>query len=286
MTIQIGYEIEFLSKMDYRQLMQALKTDLGLRFDPGRRQQYQYWDLKEDGSVEYEGREEQDFVGHELVSPIMPKDQGLETLKKVFDWMKSSRKHITNDTCGFHVGVSLSDKVLTRNLNRQKLVCFFEEEKILKKFKRTVNEYCSGHRVDIASRIRANSDYDHETRYALTKSGKIIEVVSFLDSDCDCPIYTKNGFFEFSEEKYRSVNLSKLRGNNPYLEFRAIGGRNYHRKYRDISRIIDHYCDIVEIAADPNRMEEKFKKAKVRVMKEIVRMAKSKKYSERLCMVD
>jgi hypothetical protein len=63
--------------------------------------------------------------------------------------------------------------------------------------------------------------------------------------------------------KYRSINLTKLKGNDPYLEFRMAGNRGYHENFEKIKRLMLRYAFMIKISFDPEAFKtEYYKKLK------------------------
>ena len=49
-------------------------------------------------------------------------------------------------------------------------------------------------------------------------------------------------------EKYCAVNVGKLEYKNPYVEFRVIGGENYHWRFEHIQRAINDFSRSMDMS--------------------------------------
>jgi Putative amidoligase enzyme len=244
MGARIGFELEFIGMGGRDEIITQLHRELGIRVQSFFNS-YRNWYLTYDGSVvpDFRGWNE---IGeaYELVSPIMSLEKGLKTIKEMFAWM-NRRRHYTNASCGFHVGVSFSSRKKMGRLNLDKLVILFDEKRILTQFQRNGNDYCLPHKEDTDFTISKVLCEDGIVRNALI------------------PEYMPAGAItSFSRDKFRSINLGKYRGSDTgsYLEFRAIGGRNYHKKYQKIKAAINHYVRIMDWASESNKGQAAFQR--------------------------
>jgi len=210
--IQIGYEIEFGSKYDRKTIAKGLKDDLDLKLFSWNPLPYKCWSLVNDTSLKFS----ENINPHELVSPVLPLEEGISILQDIFTWMKDNRC-VTNHTCGFHVNLSFNEKRLTKQMDLLKLILLLDEETILRQFQRLRNSFCQGHQ-GVLRYYAYDGDYVNERDL---RSGLIYEKEMF-------------------------VNLLKLESN--YLEFRGMGNRNYHKRYSEIILNIYHFVDCMEKA--------------------------------------
>src|SRR5271154_450246 len=137
--VLIGYEIEATSPWSSGDTLNHFTQDLKVRkLDPYvDNNQYLGWQAKYDGSI----KNYRDYYEPvELVSPIMPYDEGMELLPRALQWM-IDKKIYTNSTCGFHVGLSLPPQIM-KKVNRLKMAMLLDESSILSMFKRTESTYC------------------------------------------------------------------------------------------------------------------------------------------------
>ena len=122
----------------------------------------------------------------------------------IFRWFENNGI-LTNDTCGFHVNLSYKKKELNYMLDLMRLVLCFNEEKWLKVCKRNDNEY-TGCYIDTLILDARSRVFDNEEK-----------IYNWIDKK-----------LEDLTDKYRTVNIENLEEDNPYIEYRCLGGVGYH----------------------------------------------------------
>jgi Putative amidoligase enzyme len=242
MTFKLGFETEFTAPIEAATLSRGLGQK-GIAIMPQGRdantggRAYDRWFLVPDGSI----RPQIGFFPYELVSPIMTFDDGLQNMKIIFDYMSAIGSE-TNDSTGFHVGLSFTDARRIEKMDNLKLVLLLNESKVLRTFGRTSNRYCMGHLQDLRKTIRT---------IAQQYTGGQAQVDRLVDTEDKLRRIIQT-------DKYRTVNFGKLR--TGYLEFRAMGGRDYHKKYDQIVETIHHFAECMDAASDPTKFEGKHKR--------------------------
>ena len=176
----------------------------------------------------------------EIVTPIWPLAKGISNLKRIFKWFEKN-DIVTNDTCGFHVNISFKNKSLNWMIDPTTLVLCFNEEKWLKVCKRHGNEYTDCH-IDELLTSKPRKPFTDETK-----------ALSWIDKEI------KDGI----DERYHSVNWGHLETDNPYVEYRCLGGIGYHLRYGLMSKAIVEMARNLERAL-PNGKGTGFKTVKVR----------------------
>ena len=186
---QIGFEFEIGSPIGLRTVCKKIKDELGIV------------GLK---TVEEFTVETQLKYNGEIITPIWPFQKGMINLRRIFRWFERNGI-LTDDTCGFHVNLSYKKKEFNYMIDPMRLVLCFNEEKWLKVCQRQRNSYtnCYINELIIDSRRRM---FDNEE--------KVYEWI--------------NKRLEFLKDKYRTVNIENLETDNPYIEYRCLGGRGYH----------------------------------------------------------
>ena len=201
---------------------------------------YAFWNLTHDTSIkDSEGRsdeEDQDGYGVEIVSPALRPSIALEQLALVLDVLGKYDIE-TNESTGIHVNISLEN---LESFDPLKLVLFMGDEHILKKFDRTANTFTN-------SQIRRVVD-------SISASGKVPKSVDELIA------LGREGLKETG--KYFSVNLTHL---PKYLEFRAAGGADYHKRLHDIREVMGRWLTAVEIAAKPDMYRNEYLKKVIKL---------------------
>lgn len=196
---------------------------------------YEFWNLTHDTSIkdseDRSDEEDQDGHGVEIVSPPTPPAKALEQLAIVFDILDKYEIE-TNESTGIHVNISLENM---EGFDPLKLVLFMGDEHILKKFDRAANTFTN-------SQIRRVVD-------SISVTGRVPKSVDELIA------LGTEGLKETG--KYFSVNLQHL---PKYLEFRAAGGANYHKRLRDIREVTGRWLSAVEIASKPDMHRKEYLK--------------------------
>jgi hypothetical protein len=184
------------------------------------------WVIKPDGSL--------GLAGVEIVSPIMPLPEFVRVCPKMFDYITKYGE--INDDCGFHIGMSIKGvKNLGQSLDIVKLSLFTDEDYIYKYFDmRKYNQYAKSAQGEIrASNI-----------------GKDKMIRKFIE--------TKKVETEYSDEHYMAINVEHLNTKNEYIEFRYIGGKDYHRKWDRVKNVVAQYAFNLSLACDPEYKKKEY----------------------------
>jgi len=242
--MRMGFELEMMSPLNRPAFIEKLHADLGiLAVEPQRFSQRDYtkWQVVNDGSIRSLSANRdlrQPAYGHELISPPLPFEEAMEKLRLCFNWMTDNNVE-TNDTTGLHIGLSFDDLSKNAQLDGAKLAFLLDENKILKLFGRGRNRYCHG--VVPAIRKKIKSQMEHSARIGGVPDVPLNsgELKKFLPTD-----------------KYYFVNFTKL-ASQGYLEFRGMGGLNYHKRFDDVRSSINHFADCMDQAADPSKTSKR-----------------------------
>lgn len=198
------------------------------------------WVIKPDGSL--------GLSGVEIVTPILPLNEFLQITPKVFEWINNIQGDI-DDKCGFHISMSLKNvKNLGQSLDITKLSLFMDEGYIYNFFKmREFNSYArSAH--DTISRSYINMN-------APKLTAKLVDEQSLEK--------------EYPSDHYMAINIEHLNSANEYIEFRYLGGANYHRKWDKIKSVIAHYVYDLSLACDPTYKKKEYEHKMVRLLNKI-----------------
>jgi hypothetical protein len=160
----------------------------------------------------------------------------------------------TNETTGLHVGLSFNEAEKIHTLNMAKLSCILDESEILDKFGRKNNRYCKPTLPQIRKSMLRKIEQDLRQN-GVPRVPTSVEELSRYAGQLD---------------KYHFVNYSKVpRG---YLEFRGMGGTNYHGRFDEIKECVLHFVECMDIASDPNKTNRRLEGK----MKTILRAGKKK----------
>ena len=186
---QIGFEFEIGSPIALRSVCNKIKNELGIA------------GLKTvvDFTVETKLK-----CNGEIVTPAWPFRKGMVNFRRIFRWFEKNGI-LTDDTCGFHVNLSYKKKEFNYMLDPMRLVLCFNEEKWLKVCKRNDNEY-TGCYIDALILNARSRVFDNEEK-----------IYNWIDKN-----------LEYLTDKYRTVNIENLELDNPYVEYRCLGGLGYH----------------------------------------------------------
>jgi gamma-glutamylcyclotransferase (GGCT)/AIG2-like uncharacterized protein YtfP len=180
--------------------------------------------------------------GIELISPPIKLKNFYDQLNEFWHWAEH-RKIITNNTCGFHVGISLPDQT-TNKIDKLKLLFFLGENYVLKMFKREHNQYTKSSFDYMIHNLEYGLDYDEASK-----------AFSLLKTDLN---KLANHFFlqtlAVSTDKYHSINVR-----SKYIEFRLAGG-NYLEQKNDIENTIMRYIRAMVIASTPEAEKKEYAK--------------------------
>ena len=187
---EIGFEFEIGSPWGMKNTCDRIRRDLGIT---GLKPQV---DVTVETPQKYNG---------EISTPVWSFRQGMVNLKRIFKWFEKNGI-VTNQTCGFHVNLSYKVKELNWMLDLTRLVLCFNEEKWLKLCDRMDNEYaeCLIDRLILDRGKRKFSTEDKAFKWV------------------------KETIEDTMDEKFRSVNIERLEGDTPYVEYRCLGGNGYH----------------------------------------------------------
>jgi hypothetical protein len=167
--------------------------------------------------------------GIEIVTSTEELPDLIEIIEEVFKWI--DKIGYTDNSCGFHVHMSM-DKPY--KLDPLKLLLFVEEGRIYKDFEeRMFNEYA----INIKK-----GHFDSKTPFTIEHIKEFAEKKSITKS--------------LNFDKFIGVHLVDLKAN--HVEFRYMGGKDYHRKYKQVEEVIANYAYWLSIACDPEYKKKEY----------------------------
>lgn len=189
-----------------------------------------------DQSLEY--GDDIDDRGVEIISPPYSSvEEGLDHLKKAFDYMDSDFIY-TTDQCGLHVtfGKWTHDEYL--NIDWLKFFLVLHGEQTLEDFDRQFNEFATLEQIYDTINGQMNKDnYDSKNYQQI--------------------IHKVNAALLLWADKMDVVNLKKL-SDSGLLEFRAMGNENYQYAFTTVKKNILRFQRALEIASDPNAYRKEY----------------------------
>ena len=224
--IEVGYELEMgvdAPSSTIRGAVKAIFPEIADRNSSKARDKFSV-------TTDYSVETNRNNSNVEIVTPVWNLKNGLKAIDKLFTLMELMNAH-TNASCGLHINLGFSRKSETKKINEAKLVLLVDEHKWLKVFKRTCNEYVEPMKKGL--RLRKNDSQDR----VFTKLKNKIE----------------------NKYKHDSINMSKLNIENGtgWIEFRIVGGKNYHKRLREIKTVILHFAESLQ--ASTNTVDKKNK---------------------------
>jgi hypothetical protein len=269
---KIGFEFEFLIKMDPVEAAQSLSDALNVRVlvpmnvDALNKPKVKYHTPVEPTSDIF--KLESDYSGgkecHELITGPMPYNFARTIMVKVFKWITANGW--TTDRCSVHANISFdNNKIKTlidmEHLNVLKFCLNFDEKRIYKEFPN-----------------RINSIYANSIKNIITNN----------------IFYTNPASFQMKvpEEKYYGVNFQKAP--KGYLEFRYIGCKDYEKRTQIILDLVDYFITYTYTilqhpdlsSGDTEKMKDIIKKNKLYLDIYKDPMLISKNFPELYLMVD
>jgi len=200
-----------------------------------------FWAIEPDSSL--------GSSGIEVKSPVVPLKEFIEIMPNVFDWIKKHGR--TTESCGFHVNMSIKGiNNLKSNLDLYKLIVFLDEEYIYKFFS-----------------SRKNNDYAESLKQKILKGGIGVnidrkDIKKIVDNE------KIKKFINFNH--HDSITFEGLNSEHPdWIEFRYLGGSNYHKKWSNIKPIVARYAYYLNIAVNPNYKKKEYIKKLLRLLNKI-----------------
>lgn len=198
------------------------------------------WIFEPDSSIK---SDDSDDGGVELVSPPMPFDQGIAALAKFFQWAPSVNAY-ANQSCGFHIGVSLPPEI-QKTIDPVKLLLFLGDEHVLAEFGRSFNTYTKSSMKSLRQRIQQWISQNYSTPQ---------DGLAFIKSTLADPAQSVLPQMVRRGDHYVSVNIK-----DNYIEFRSAGG-DYFEKQQEIFNTVMRYVRAMTIASDPQAEKQEYLK--------------------------
>lgn len=167
-----------------------------------------------DGSINLSDSSYYNAGDIEIKTPPLRQSEAFKLLKEVFNMVE--RYGYTDDSTGFHVNISPVTNKMYYSLNPFELIKSKLWQKIKKDFNREGNEYCNS--LPRTATYNTSLDLFHKISAGQLSRDNLIG-------------------------KYNAVSLrnySAIRSPNSRIEVRAMGGKDYHKKYNLIQEHINN----------------------------------------------
>jgi hypothetical protein len=194
------------------------------------------WYFESDGSIEPDDSTD---LACEIVSPPMPLKECLEMLDKFFTWLKSEDGY-TNETTGFHMGVSMPEQDISK-VDFTKLALFLGDKHVLEEFGRLGNTYCKSALGIIENRL-SQGEVDPKKVLGYLKEG--------LNKTASSLLMQSTGF-----GKFVTINPK-----DKYIEFRSAGNEDYSENISKLQNTLGRYAQSMYISTHPDMYRKEYEK--------------------------
>ncbi len=218
--MKIGYEFEFVTQKD----ASDIENDLVDMFGEGNKFQ-----VVTDMSIRRgkKNLRRDGWQSWELVTPPQPSIEALSTLDSIQVYLHNTGSQ-TNYTTGFHVNISATKM---KAFDPMTLVSVVDECRMAKTFDRHTNPYCvpwAYYFESLARSIKRDKLVKDKYQAFCDEAVATVEAVAAGDTATAEGYIHADRLMKRMMEKYMTTNVSKLAYG--YVEFRMIGGKDYHQK--------------------------------------------------------
>lgn len=184
------------------------------------------WRLESDSSL---------YNGAEFISPPECIDTSIEKLFRFFEHIESS-ECITTDRCGLHVNMSADNKTLDE-INLATFITLINQRLLFKLW---------GYRMQNYQHVRNMQKILKAKKYDITKVYNLKNNIDTKTNDIGRTLMA---------DRYNFVNRRVSNG-KVYIEIRVIGGKDYHKKTKEIIQTIKHFAKAIEQAKTPQQLHK------------------------------
>lgn len=223
---------------EFNEVRVADRALAGKQVDEGQ----DFWRIENDGTI----NAPEGMASAEIVSPVYDTPgQMMREMANLFRFFQENGV-ITNKSTGLHITMSLTD-VVTQAPNMLKVALLYDDNSVLKLFDRLDSAFSSSYLDLFADMI--SSDHDGESSTLRKKQFKSIE--RKLND-----IMTRLGTKTMSTYLRNVQNSS----GNQLVEFRAIGGDDYHKRLDDIGKTVAKYATSLNAAYNDEAYRKEYLK--------------------------
>lgn len=247
-----------------KRVTDILEKGLGIKISGGERYVSQEtakstYRLTYDDSVKSDTTD--DFKAVEFVGPIMSFDQLMTLTKKLFEIIEQNGWE-TSSSSGLHVGISFKNENKNASIDPLKLLVFSGDQFMRNTWPRVRQQLSSG---------ELSSDYvksNIQTIKAIIKrvvyySNNITKITSdnIVDLFTEWLDNHSRSTFQRDPEwknKHFAVNIGRLK--DGYVEFRIIGGKDYHKRFDEVEKQIKRFVLTLEQTVSDDTQKDYLKK--------------------------
>jgi hypothetical protein len=199
------------------------------------------WIFEPDSSLEPDDEADMPV---EIISPPMPLPKCLEILPEFFDWA-SQEDAYSNDSTGFHIGVSLPHQ--GGRVDYVKLALFLGDQYILDNFDRSANYFARSAMEKIRNDVKGGQ----------IDATKVADTLNLMKSNL-IELAAKTLKKDAGHGKYTSINMK-----GDYVEFRSMGSESYFSNPDSLAKALDtvkRYAYAMYIASRPDMYRDEYAK--------------------------
>lgn len=185
------------------------------------------------------------YSGVEFASAFKPLPQSMDMLQKFYKWASDIGAE-TNESCGFHMGISIPDQN-SSNVDVLKFVLFLGDNKVLKDFGREASTWTKS-TIDKMKSMSLTGGNKYESALAAMKQGLNAAATAQIKNTA-LPVSSDRG-----GDRYMSVNYK-----SDYIEVRSAGGNVFEMKDK-ILETMNRYVRVLALAADPEAEKQEYAK--------------------------
>lgn len=212
-NIEIGFELEFGHDITKKKVIEIVSNTFpNTEWGCGKHK----FNLVGDGSVWTKRKNDS-----ELITPAWNASEAVRNLKILFDILRDIDA-TTDKTTGIHINIGWKNPDEIEYISPLKVLIYSNEEKWLNHFNRETNKWCRPYRAPVST-LASKLIYDDRF------GNKINDVIYNIGNNGD-----------------RFINFGKC--HYGYIEFRGIGGVNYHKKYKSVVRALDEFVYALNIS--------------------------------------
>ncbi|MDC0862919.1 amidoligase family protein [bacterium] len=184
--------------------------------------------------------DESEDAGIELVSPVMPLDEAIDQLGKLFDWIEEQDGDIyTNSTTGLHMNISVPQG---DDIDYTKLVLFSGDKYVLDKYNRLATNYAPSVLTQLQNRASQMNADDAAGAMSAMKISLQDAAEEYVQGD-------------IGMAKYSSIHVK-----DGYIEFRGPGGVYTNKSFGENMNTMLRFARAMTIAADPQAYKQEYQK--------------------------
>lgn len=193
--------------------------------------------------IEFMSGDPQDIESfpREIISPTMSMDKYLTEVPRLVNLLKTCM-HTTRGT-GFHHGISINDPIANKRMATRNLYLIWRwamtyEEEELARWNRIKNQYSGSYKPLILGGIFSRHAHTATTWNKIDRYSTLghLDKRSIVESIC---------LWSTRYSKSMNVNSCRILSDNPYIELRTMGGKDYHLRLPEARITLERFQDLM-----------------------------------------